>query len=349
MPDAPDVRAADQADCATCDGSGKIRAGKMGCPDCSGTGTTTDKAAASPLLEWRRKKAADLSGLERRTFAVSDMEIRQPDDGGMLSLTGYASVTDTPYEVGFYTERIERGAFKRTLSEQPDVQLLVNHEGLPLARTKSGTLRLTEDDRGLKVDADLDPQDPDVMSLHRKMLRGDIDQMSFAFMATDQDWNDDFTERSIKAASIHRGDVSVVNQGANGSTVASIRSRETVLALQRIGPDGVIGGLAEWRDYTLLPLEDRAGKALSSTTMEVLSKVLELVQKSDDAGDQAIPMLAELMQVPNPNAQDTHDADGAPKADDDGPPPDGSSRAKQRAELREREMLLMRRARKAGK
>ena len=37
--------------------------------------------------------------------------------------------------MGGYTETIARGAFTKTLSERPDVQLLINHEGLPLART----------------------------------------------------------------------------------------------------------------------------------------------------------------------------------------------------------------------
>src|SRR5216684_9000974 len=103
----------------------------------------------------RRRKARELRGLEHREFPVSDMELREKDDG-TWNLTGYASVTETPYEVGFYTETIKRGAFKRTLGENPDVQLLVNHDGLPLARTRSGTMRLEERDKGLWVDADLD-------------------------------------------------------------------------------------------------------------------------------------------------------------------------------------------------
>lgn len=258
---------------------------------------------AGPLLEWRRKKATELRGLERRRFTASDVEIREADDG-TLRLTGYASVTETPYEVGFYSETIKRGAFKRTLGEQPDVQLLVNHEGLPLARTKSGTLSLSEDERGLKVDADLDPEDPEVQSLVRKMRRGDIDQMSFAFQATDQDWNDDYTERHIRGVSLHRGDVSVVNQAANPAATASVRSAEALRALQRLGGEAVIAGLAEWRDHTLLPLEERAGKALSSATMEVLTNVLNLVASADEAVDEAQPLLAELMGVPNPDTDD---------------------------------------------
>lgn len=263
---------------------------------------TSTERAATPLLEWRRKKATEIrgKGLERRTFHVSDMELRADDDG-LLHLTGYASVTETPYDVGFYEETIARGAFTRTLSEEPDVQLLVNHTGLPLARTKSGTLKLEERERGLWVDASLDPEDPDVQSLARKMKRGDIDQMSFAFQATDSDWSDDFTRRRIKTVSIHRGDVSVVNMGANPSSTATIRSQDAILALRSLGADAFVAAWAEWRDHTLLPIEERAGKALSASTMEVLSQVLNLVTAADDALDEAQPMLATLMGVPTPD------------------------------------------------
>jgi HK97 family phage prohead protease len=175
------------------------------------------------------QKAQALEGLiERREVATGGIELRQVDANGqpVLRLSGYASRTEIPYEVGFYTETIKRGAFKRTLGENPDVQLLVNHSGLPLARTRSGTLRLSEDDLGLRVEADLDPDDADVEALARKMRRGDIDQMSFAFRATDQKWNEDYTQRTLLAVSIHRGDVSVVNMGANEASTAQVRSRD---------------------------------------------------------------------------------------------------------------------------
>jgi hypothetical protein len=172
---------------------------------------------------------------------------------------------------------------------------------MPIARTKSGTLTLAEDERGLKVDADLDPEDPDVKSLARKMGRGDIDQMSFAFQQTAQDWNDDYTDRKILACSIHRGDVSVVNQGANPATLASIRSADAIAALADLGSPVVLAAFVEWRDWTLVPREQRAGKALSAATMEVLTQVLNLVAAADEAMDEAQPLLAELMGVPNPD------------------------------------------------
>jgi HK97 family phage prohead protease len=259
--------------------------------------------AKGPLLEWRKKKVETLKGLERRSFDTSEMELRADDDG-TLHLSGYASLTGVSYEVGWYTETIERGAFKRTLSESPDVQLLINHTGMPIARTRSGTLTLAEDDRGLKVDADLDPEDPDVKSLKRKMDRGDIDQMSFAFLPTAQDWNEDYTERKIIACSIHRGDVSVVNMGASESTFAAIRSADAARALGDLGAQVVLAAFREWRNYSLLTLEQRAGKTLSAATMETLTQIANAVAAADDALDEASPLLADLMGVEDPDTDD---------------------------------------------
>ncbi|MDX6692301.1 MAG: uncharacterized protein QOG15_3758 [Solirubrobacteraceae bacterium] len=183
--------------------------------------------SATDTPDWRRQKIADLEGqgLERRTFDVSDLQLREQDDG-TLRLSGYASVTGVAYQVGWYMETIERGAFKRTLGEQPDVQLLIQHTGMPIARTTSRTLMLSEDDHGLKVEATLDPQDPDVRSLEIKMRRGDVDAMSFAFKVTADTWNKDRTKRAISAVSLHRGDVSVVSAGANPAALATVRAAE---------------------------------------------------------------------------------------------------------------------------
>lgn len=289
---------------------------------------------AGPLLQWRQKKASELRGLrERRTFSAGDLELREAADG-TLTLTGYASVTETPYDVGFYQETIRRGAFRRTLGENPDVQLLINHAGMPLARTLSGTLQLEEDNHGLKVTASLDPEDPDAQSLVRKMRRGDIDQMSFAFQVTDAEWNEEWDERTIRSLSIHRGDVSVVNQGANPATIATVRSAEVAMRLHDFGLAGVTAALVEWRDHTLLPLEVRAGRTLSAATTDVLTQVLSLVASADEAVDEVQPMLAELLGVPNPDADDeSTEDDTASEADStEGRtwvPPDYTTRARQ--------------------
>jgi len=212
-----------------------------------------ERTADDSGLERRKQFAAELDGaMENRRFDVSGIELRDTSDGG-LRFTGYASTTETPYEVGDFTETVARGAFKRTLAESPDVVLLVNHEGLPLARTKSGTLSLAEDSRGLRVDADLDVARSDVQNLAHAMKRGDIDQMSFAFRVTDQEWNDDYSKRMIKSVTIHRGDVSIVTQGANPATTSTI---------------------SRWADEVL---EERAGKKLSAATKSELQGAVDKI------------------------------------------------------------------------
>ena len=99
------------------------------------------------------------------------MEMRDAGPEGKVIFTGWASVVETPYEMAGYTEVIRRGAWKRTLSNSPDVSLLVEHTGLPLARTTSETMTLREDRLGLFVEATLDGSDLDVIGLRRKMTR----------------------------------------------------------------------------------------------------------------------------------------------------------------------------------
>lgn len=150
--------------------------------------------------------------------------------GTDVRLLGYASVFNAPYRVndshGSFSERIAPGAFAQTLSTRPDVRLLIDHSGQPLARTKSGTLRLSEDSHGLRVEATLDPSDPDVQRLLPKMRRGDLDQMSFAFRvpAGGDAWNDSYTERTIRRTELDGGDVSVVTYPASPSTTVALEA-----------------------------------------------------------------------------------------------------------------------------
>ena len=117
-----------------------------------------------------------------------------------------------------FTEVIERGAFSSALERSDDVVFLVNHDGLPLARTRSGTLKLTEDERGLYMETELDGSDPDVRSIVPKMKRGDLDKMSFAFIPTRDEWDDkgDKPKRTIKDLELH--DVAIVTTPAYQGT-----------------------------------------------------------------------------------------------------------------------------------
>jgi HK97 family phage prohead protease len=149
-----------------------------------------------------RRKAASLKGTrEQRTFAGLELETRETSDG-QLKLEMYASVADVPYRASYWTERVARGAWRRTINEQCDTQLLVNHTGVPLARSKSGTMTLEEDGHGLLVRASLDPDDLTVQQVARAIRRGDLDQCSVGFVCTDDEWGESEgrSTRLIKSA-----------------------------------------------------------------------------------------------------------------------------------------------------
>lgn len=185
---------------------------------------------------------------ERRGIASGQFELREAG-GGQLLLTGYASVFNAPYDVYGgppygWTERVDPHAFDVTLAAKPDLHLLINHEGMPLARTKSGTLRLATDSTGLHVEAGLDPLDPDVQRLAPKMSRGDMDEMSFAFRVKRDEWSEDDSERTLLEVSLHKGDVSVVNFGANPATSAQLNSATDALqVLAELDPEQALAEL----------------------------------------------------------------------------------------------------------
>jgi HK97 family phage prohead protease len=189
-----------------------------------------------------------LGAPERRNLAVSDFEVRA--EGDEMVLEGYASVLDKPYAIfggakeGGWDEIVDRRAFDATLAAKPDVHLLINHEGLPLARTKSGTMDLSTDKTGLRVVARLDPADADVQRIATKMRRRDIDEMSFAFRTIRHEVDEEKSTRRLTEVSIHKGDVSVVNFGANPATSVKLRAATDAIALLRdIEPEAAMAEL----------------------------------------------------------------------------------------------------------
>jgi HK97 family phage prohead protease len=168
-------------------------------------------------VEWISKNIDD-----KRSVAYSNLEARAMGEGN--TLVGYAALWDTPsLDMGF-TEYVTRGAFTKTLKDGADVRLLFDHEGAPLARTKSGTLRLSEDERGLKVEADLDPANPMAQSIMSALRRGDLNQMSFAFRTIKDSWNSERSVRELREVQLF--DVSVVTYPAYEETVAELRQMQ---------------------------------------------------------------------------------------------------------------------------
>ena len=168
---------------------------------------------------------------EKRTIAYSNLEVRANGNG--TTLTGYAAVFDSPSEPMPFTEYVRRGAFSKTLNDGADVRLLIDHTGVPLARSKSGTLFMKEDDKGLLVEADLDPKNPDAARVISAMKRGDLSQMSFAFRTIQDSWSDDRSVRELREVQLY--DVSVVTFPAYEQTVAEVRSRNYSKDVEQVG------------------------------------------------------------------------------------------------------------------
>ena len=155
-----------------------------------------------------------------RNIAYSNIELRAMTDG--KTLVGYAAIFDSPSEPLPWTEFVRRGAFRKTIKDGADVRLLIDHEGVPLARTKSGTLTLTEDEIGLRIEAQLDESNPDAAKVISALRRGDLSQMSFAFQTVKDAWSKDKQVRELKEVRLY--DVSVVTYPAYEQTVAELRS-----------------------------------------------------------------------------------------------------------------------------
>jgi len=223
-----------------------------------------------------------------RRMAVSGLEFR--DDGDGVTLTGYASTFNDPYDMGWYRETVDPGAFTRTLGQNPDVRLLVNHDGLPLARTTSGTLTLDTDRKGLRAVANLDPSDPDVAALVPKMRRGDLNQMSFGFRTNEDDWSKDMTQRTLRALDLHNGDVSVVTYPANPNAAVGVRAA---------GPN------VEAVAAALRCLERRA--ASPDEIMSVLTQALGYFSAIDNIVDAAQDTLSDVLGVTNPDVESDAD------------------------------------------
>jgi HK97 family phage prohead protease len=152
---------------------------------------------------------------------VADFEVRETPAG--MTFTGYAAVFNSDSVPLPFTERIAPGAFKRSLQSRNEVKLLWNHDaGEPLASVRGGTLKLTEDERGLKVEATLanTTRGRDVSELIRSKT---VDSMSFGFSVIKDSWSGDV--RTLQAVRLF--EVSIVSAPAYEATAGTVAVRST--------------------------------------------------------------------------------------------------------------------------
>lgn len=132
---------------------------------------------------WQREEEEENSiihGYEQRLLNVSSLKIRAEDDESMGRMVGYAAVFNSLSEdLGGFREQIAPGAFRQSIGPDADIKALWNHNSdNVIGRTTSGTLRIMEDDVGLRVEID-PPQS--ARQYIESVKRGDVNQMSFGF------------------------------------------------------------------------------------------------------------------------------------------------------------------------
>lgn len=162
---------------------------------------------------------------EMRTFDITNLTTRAQNEGESNVIEGYAAVFNSPTDIsGWFTEEIVPGAFSEALGG--DVRALFNHDwNNVLGRTKSGTLRLSEDDRGLKFEVDL-PNTSIARDLVESLKRGDINQCSFGFYPTEETWDYSVEPAHRTINKVELFEVSVVSIPAYDDTEVSVRSKE---------------------------------------------------------------------------------------------------------------------------
>jgi HK97 family phage prohead protease len=164
---------------------------------------------------------------ERRTVGEI-VEFRAEPQGsadGRL-IVGYASVFDSVADIGWFREVVKPGAFAKAILRD-DVRALINHDrGLVLGRNKAGTLRMSEDARGLRCEIEV-PDTQFARDLMVSMDRGDITQMSFGFEAMVETWDDSGETPLRTLVEVGLFDVSVVTYPAYEDTEAEASGKRS--------------------------------------------------------------------------------------------------------------------------
>ncbi|PGS04845.1 HK97 family phage prohead protease [Bacillus cereus] len=138
---------------------------------------------------------------EKRELLGSEIEIREVE-GGLRTITGYAvkwemkSVT-----MGYwrrFKEQFKRGAFTDSLTQDDQLALWSHDYSQVLGRTKNGTLRLFEDEIGLRFELDLaDTTRGD--DTYKTIKRGDVDGVSFGFQMTKEEWDESDPDNIVRS------------------------------------------------------------------------------------------------------------------------------------------------------
>jgi HK97 family phage prohead protease len=180
--------------------------------------------------------------LERR-MAGRNVEVRAVE-GQPTKIVGYGAVFNTETVIRSagvsFREVIAPGAFRSVLAGTADVFSLFNHsEDFVLGRTIAGTLKVFEDEIGLRYEADINQDDPQAVGVAAKVLRGDVTGSSFGFIPKSEADGGVVWTRAAKAGDLplrtvrdvdYLRDVGPVTFPAFDDTTAEVRSQAAVAA-----------------------------------------------------------------------------------------------------------------------
>jgi HK97 family phage prohead protease len=212
--------------------------------------------------------------VERRVNTV-EFDVRNGEasaDG--MSFTGYAAVFDSPSEPLPFTEFIREGAFKRSLKSRNEIKLFMNHNtDVVLGSTRAGTLRLTEDSRGLLAQADL-PDTTAGRDLSVLMKRGDVSSMSFGFSVPPKGdkWSQDGATRELHQIRLHEVSIET-GFPAYAATTASVRSLDILATRTAVDVDALADAITR--------LE--AGETLEPEHADLISEVVSKLRAEEPA------------------------------------------------------------------
>jgi HK97 family phage major capsid protein/HK97 family phage prohead protease len=226
--------------------------------------------------------------LEKRTSKLEQ-------EGGKL--VGYAAVYAPALseDLGGFREKISPGAFDKSLESNADIRALWDHNtSQPLARTTNGSLKVSSDKRGLRVEIEL-PEGVSYADDLRQLVRsGVVNQMSFGFLVPPggDTWDKDENGNALRTLnSIDLHEVSVVSIPAYPDTTVALRGlRHVEFDIRR----------ARW----LASHGYRAASVLFSDSKEIhMEKVAELKKLIDERA-----ALIEQIRALTPEEQAAMDA-----------------------------------------
>lgn len=243
-----------------------------------------DPLNPEPARAWLARQAENISGerndmtkVEMRQVQVQDLEVREVGNGA--TFMGYAAVFNSDSEPLPFVEQIRPGAFQRTLSSRNNVKMYVNHDDtLVLASTRAGTLRLSEDSRGLRAEADL-PDTTYARDLTVLLRRGDVDSMSFGFSVPrgGDEWSQDGQRRFLNEVRLH--EVSVVSNPAYQETSATIRKAQLLAQRTQTDADALADAL------TALEMGNQLSDDQASLLVDVVERQRAKAEPQENPAD----------------------------------------------------------------